>query len=274
MTRSLSGLRRHELVDRMHEQRDELNTARDQTERLLRAIIDLGSELDLGATLQRIVTAATDLTGAPYGAIGVRGQDGRIVKFVHSGISAEIQRMIGRTPVGKGLLGIPLNDEQVVRIADLTEHSATVGFPEHHHPRMRAFLGLPIMVRGDVFGSLYLADDDPVRAFSDTDEMMVLGLCVGCGHGYRQRTAVRAGYRRCGMDEGQPRNHHRVVVGSRGGHLAAATDRRTSLRVDGRRTGDRAGAFGPGTPRWRPTSSPYPQRRVRTQIWLWGNRFQ
>lgn len=175
VTRSLSGLRRHELVDRMHEQRDELNTARDQTERLLRAIIDLGSELDLGATLQRIVTAATDLTGAPYGAIGVRGQDGRIVKFVHSGISAEIQRMIGRTPVGKGLLGIPLNDEQVVRIADLTEHSATVGFPEHH-PRMRAFLGLPIMVRGDVFGSLYLADDDPVRAFSDTDEMMVLGL--------------------------------------------------------------------------------------------------
>lgn len=175
VSRSLAGLRRHELVDRMHEQLDELHTARDQTERLLRAIIVLGSELDLGATLQRIVTAATDLIDAPYGAIGVRGQDGGIVKFVHSGIGAEIQRLIGRTPVGKGLLGIPLNDERVVRMGDLSEHSATVGFPEHH-PRMRAFLGLPIMVRGEVFGSLYLADDDPERTFSETDEMMVQGL--------------------------------------------------------------------------------------------------
>jgi len=60
VSRSLAGLRRRELVDRMHEQLDELLTARDQTERLLRAIVDIGSELDLSATLQRIVAAATD----------------------------------------------------------------------------------------------------------------------------------------------------------------------------------------------------------------------
>ena len=175
VTRSLAGLRRRELVDPIHEQLDELLTGRDQTERLLRAIVDIGSELHVGATLQRIVTAATDLIDAPYGAIGVRGQDGGIVTFVHSGMSAEIQQSIGRQPVGKGLLGIPLDDARVLRLGDLSEHSATVGFPEHH-PRMRAFLGIPITVRGEVFGSLYLADDDPTRTFTGTDEMMVQGL--------------------------------------------------------------------------------------------------
>lgn len=175
VSRSLAGLRRRELVDRMHEQLDEFLTARDQTERLLRAIVDIGSELDLGATLHRIITAATDLIDAPYGAIGVRGQDGGIVTFVHAGISAEIERLIGRLPAGKGLLGIPIVNGQSLRLGDVTEHSAAVGFPEHH-PKMRAFLGVPIMVRGEVFGSLYLADDDSTRTFSETDEMMVQGL--------------------------------------------------------------------------------------------------
>lgn len=175
VSRSLAELRRRELVDRMHEQLDELLAARDQTERLLRAIVEIGSELDLGATLERIVVAARDLIDAPYGAIGIRGQHGAIATFVHSGIDAETEHQIGRLPVGKGLLGVPLTNGQPLRLSDLTTHAAVVGFPEHH-PQMRAFLGVPMTVRGEVFGTLYLADDDPVRTFSETDEMMVQGL--------------------------------------------------------------------------------------------------
>lgn len=158
------------LVQRMHQQLDELLAGRDQMERLLRAIVDIGSYADLDATLYRIATAAMELTAAHYGALAVRGDDGRMLSFVHAGMDAEVVREIGHLPVGKGVLGVVLEPTGVLRLDDLSAHPAAVGFPAHHPP-MRAFLGVPITIRGSVFGSLYVADDRPDKAFTESDEI-------------------------------------------------------------------------------------------------------
>jgi signal transduction histidine kinase len=154
---------------------DELLAARDQIEQLLRVIVEISSDLDLDATLRRIVHAARDLTSAPYGALAVRDPGGTLISFLHEGIDADRVRQIGPLPVGKGILSVSLLDTPALRLDDLTQHPAAVGFPEQH-PAMRAFLGVPITIRGTVFGSLYLTHDDPARVFSESDEVAARAL--------------------------------------------------------------------------------------------------
>jgi signal transduction histidine kinase len=167
-------LGRRGLVGRMHEQLDELLAARDQMEQLLRLIVGIGSDLDLDTTLGRIVAAAMGLTGARYGALGVRAPDGTLSSFLHAGIDADTVRAIGHLPAGKGVLGVLLTRTEPLRLDDLTQHSAGVGFPEHHPP-MRSFLGVPIMIRGALFGSLYLGDERE-GVFSESDETAACAL--------------------------------------------------------------------------------------------------
>lgn len=167
---AFARLGRHELVQEMHHQLDEFLAARDQTEKLLHVILGITSDLDLDATLDRIVTAAIQLTGARYGALAVRAADGVLTSFLHQGIDAETMQRIGPLPVGKGVLGVPLENTPALRLDDLAAHAAAAGFPPHH-PRMRAFLGVPITVRGNVFGSLYVAHEQPGRTFSESDEV-------------------------------------------------------------------------------------------------------
>jgi len=174
---AFAGLGRRGLVDRMHEQLDELLAARDQMEQLLQVIVEIGSDLDLDATLHRIVCAARVLTSAPYGALAVRDADGGLVSFTHEGIDAETVRRIGPLPVGKGVLSLSVLDTPALRFDDLTKHPAAVGFPEHHPP-MQAFLAVPITVRGTVFGNLYLTHDQPGRLFSEPDEVAARALAV------------------------------------------------------------------------------------------------
>ena len=154
---------------------DELLAARDQMEQLLRVIVEISSDLDLDATLRRIVHAARDLTSAPYGALAVRDPGGTLISFLHEGIDADRVRQIGPLPVGKGILSVSLLDTPALRLDDLTQHPAAVGFPEQH-PAMRAFLGVPFTIRGTVFGSLYLTHDDPARVFSESDEVAARAL--------------------------------------------------------------------------------------------------
>ncbi|MBV9090835.1 MAG: GAF domain-containing sensor histidine kinase [Mycobacteriaceae bacterium] len=171
---AFARLGRRGLVEQMHQHLDELLAARDQMERLLELVVDIGSDLDLNTTLRRTITAAMRLTGAQYGALGVRGPDGALAEFLHAGIDAETVGQIGRLPVGKGLLGLLLNQTNPVRLDDLSTHPATVGFPAHHPP-MRAFLGAPITIRGEVFGSLYLAGAES-HPFSESDETAARAL--------------------------------------------------------------------------------------------------
>jgi signal transduction histidine kinase len=167
---ALAQLGRHELMDGIRHQLDELTAARDQTEKLLHVVLGINSDLELDATLDRIVDAAMELTGARYGALAVRAEDGRMLSFIHHGMDAETIANIGDLPVGKGLLSIPLDDTPALRLDELCTHPGAAGFPEDH-PAMHAFLGVPITVRDNVFGSLYLTHDEIGRTFSESDEV-------------------------------------------------------------------------------------------------------
>ena len=157
-----------------------LLAARDQMEQLLGLIVGIGSDLNLEATLNRIIDAAMALTGARFGALGVRGDDGRLATFLHAGMDEQTARRIGHPPVGKGLLGFLLEQHEPLRLDDLREHPATAGFPEHHPP-MAAFLGVPILIRGTVFGSLFLTDLPSERTFTESDEVVATALAAAAG---------------------------------------------------------------------------------------------
>src|SRR6201997_203589 len=135
-------------------------------EHLVRVIVEINSDLDLDVTLHRIVSAAMELTGAPYGALGIRASDGTLVSFVHTGIEDGPARQLGDLPVGERL-----------RIDDLTAHPMATGLPAHDPP-MRALLGIPITVRAADFGNLYLADDRPGRVFSEAQEGAVRAMAT------------------------------------------------------------------------------------------------
>ena len=144
-------------------------------ERLLRVISDIGSDLSLDATLHRIAVGAKEVTRARYGALAVRAPDSTLLSFVHAGMDDDVVGLIGHLPVGKGLLGVPLDDNVALRLDDLTTHPATAGFPEHHPP-MKAFVGVPITIRDVAFGTLYVTDDAPERKFTEADEIAVRAL--------------------------------------------------------------------------------------------------
>jgi serine phosphatase RsbU (regulator of sigma subunit)/anti-sigma regulatory factor (Ser/Thr protein kinase)/transcriptional regulator with GAF, ATPase, and Fis domain len=148
----------------MDEQLDELRAARDQLEQLVQVIVEIGSNLDLDVTLHRIVKAAMDLTGARYGALGIRGPDGALVSFISAGMADDTALRLGDLPVGDGL-----------RLADLSAHPEAARL-HAHDPQVRALLGIPITVRAADFGNLYLADDRPGRVFSDSQEGAVRAL--------------------------------------------------------------------------------------------------
>jgi signal transduction histidine kinase len=194
---AFAGLGQRRLVGRMHEQLDELLASRDQMEQLLRLIVEIGSDLDLDSTLRRIILAARELTSARYGALAIRDPGGVLLSFVHDGIDADTARRIGPLPVGKGVLSLSLFDTPALRLDDLAKHSAAVGFPRHH-PSMQAFLGVPITIRGTVFGNLYLTHDEPGRLFSESDEVAARALALAAAVAIdnaqifeRERTAVR-----------------------------------------------------------------------------------
>lgn len=147
---------------------------------LLAAVQAISSDLDLHSVLERIVDAARALTGARYGALGVRGGDRDLSDFIALGIDAETHAKIGDLPRGRGVLGLLLDDPTAIRLDDIGGHPASFGFPAHHPP-MKSFLGVPIRVRGSVFGNLYLTEKDGATSFSDEDESVVQALADAAG---------------------------------------------------------------------------------------------
>ncbi|HXO82842.1 MAG TPA: SpoIIE family protein phosphatase [Mycobacterium sp.] len=157
---------RRDLGNRTHKHIDDVGATRDEMEYLVQVIVEIGSVLNLDATLHRIVDAAMRLTGARYGALGIRAHDGTLASFIHVGIDDDTARRFGDLPVGDGL-----------RVDDLSAQPQAIGL-HAHDPPMRAFLGIPITVRAAVFGNLYLADDRPDRVFSDFQESAVRALAT------------------------------------------------------------------------------------------------
>src|SRR5215212_6446534 len=140
---ALSGIR---LTEQLTEVQDRLSfVARTQArvQNLLDAFLSVSTGLELDSTLHRIVTAATELVDARYGAVGVLGRGGGLGAFIHVGIDDELAARLGALPEGKGVLGQLITDPRPLRITDLGQHPASVGFPPNH-PEMRSFLGVPV----------------------------------------------------------------------------------------------------------------------------------
>ncbi|GAB88818.1 GAF domain-containing sensor histidine kinase [Gordonia rhizosphera] len=147
---------------------------------LLEAVLVVGQGLELDEALQRIVEMATSVVDARYGALGVRGPDGGLSAFVNTGLSKAQRARMEHLPIGRGVLGLLIDHPQVLRIPELSKHPASVGFPEGHPP-MHTFLGAPIIVRGSVFGSIYLTEKQSALEFSEVDETLVAVLAVAAG---------------------------------------------------------------------------------------------
>ncbi|WP_236594317.1 sensor histidine kinase [Saccharothrix sp. 6-C] len=178
--RLLGGLRLDELLDEVRERLTEIASTRDKMQGLLDAVIAVGAGLELDSTLQRIVQAAVELVGARYGALGVLGTQENLSEFVYVGIDPETRLHMGHLPEGKGLLGLLIKDPRAIRLHDLAEHPASVGFPANHPP-MHSFLGVPVRVRDEVFGNLYMTEKIDGNDFSADDEVVLTALAAAAG---------------------------------------------------------------------------------------------
>lgn len=155
----------------LENERSRLNLA-SQLEVVSRSVLAVTSELELDTVLRRIVDLAAELAGARYAALGIPGLDGELISFITSGMTEAEEERIGHRPRGLGILGLLLIEPRTIRLADLTSHPASVGFPESHPP-MRSFLGVPIVARGRVLGNLYLTEKRYGGDFTDEDARLV-----------------------------------------------------------------------------------------------------
>ncbi len=156
------------------------NHAQRQTAGLVEAGLALASELDLDALLQRIADLAREVVGARYGAVGVVGEDGLLLRFVYSGIDQVTADKIGDLPHGRGVLGVLLEEGRPIRMREISEHPDSYGFPLNHPP-MHSFLGVPIIVRDHVFGRLYLTEKQGGSEFTKDDERIAMTLAAQAG---------------------------------------------------------------------------------------------
>jgi signal transduction histidine kinase len=148
----------------------------DKLRRLLHVGTTLVGELDPGTVLRRILEEAVELTGARYAALGVLDESRtHLGQFLTLGIDEATQHSIGERPRGRGLLGVLIEDPQPLRVAEVCEHPLSYGFPPDHPP-MRTFLGVPITIRSEAWGNLYLAEKRGGEPFSDDDEEAVIVL--------------------------------------------------------------------------------------------------
>jgi two-component system, NarL family, sensor histidine kinase DevS len=153
---------------------------RERMRGLLEAVVAIGSGLDLESTLRRIVETAVGLVDAGYGALGVIGDDRRLAEFIPVGVSQEEIGRIHHWPEGRGLLGLLIEDPRPLRLADIAAHPASSGFPDGH-PSMRSFLGVPVRVRDEVFGNLYLTNKQGAGEFTEDDEAVLVALGAAAG---------------------------------------------------------------------------------------------
>jgi signal transduction histidine kinase len=147
---------------------------------LLAANRTITADLTLPTVLRRIVEAGCQLVRARYGALGVVAPDGGLAEFVHVGLDERTVGRIGHLPEGKGLLGALIDDPRTIRLRSIEDDPRSVGFPPHHPP-MTSFLGVPVLVRGKVFGNLYLTERIDGGEFTADDEELVAALAATAG---------------------------------------------------------------------------------------------
>ncbi|MEG3627880.1 sensor histidine kinase [Streptomyces poriticola] len=177
----LPQLRLDELLEELQARLDAARGTRDRVHSLLEAVLSVGRELDLEQALRSIVEAAAALVDAEYAALGVIGPDGgRLSAFHTVGVDERQIARIGHLPEGHGILGELIRNPEPLRLAKLSDHPSSYGFPAHHPP-MHTFLGVPIRVRDQVFGNLYLTEKRGGQQFDEDDESVLATLAVAAG---------------------------------------------------------------------------------------------
>jgi signal transduction histidine kinase len=176
----LSRVHLDELLQELLERVGDVVASRERLRSLLDAVVAIGADLDVHSTLERIVTSACQLVGARYGALGVIGDDRRLVEFITHGLSPAEHEAIGSLPTGRGVLGLLIDEPWPVRMPDITKHPSSYGFPPNH-PKMHSFLGVPVRIRDRVYGNLYLSEKQGAAEFTDDDEQIVVALAAAAG---------------------------------------------------------------------------------------------
>jgi signal transduction histidine kinase len=150
-----------------------------EPERLQR-LIEVGrgllSELHVEAVLDRVLETARELTGARFAAMGVLDADRqRLARFVTRGVDEQTHRAIGDLPHGRGILGVLIQDPRPLRLHDVNSDPRSFGFPAGHPP-MATFLGVPVTIRGEAWGNLYLCEKEDGEDFNQADELSTVVL--------------------------------------------------------------------------------------------------
>ena len=174
-------LRLDVLLAELMERASEVLETQGRLRALLDAVVSIAEDLALEAVLQRIVTVACELVGAKYGALGVLSPDHRSLSdFITVGLTAEEVEGIGDLPQGKGILGILIDQPEPLTLGQLGAHPKSYGFPPGHPP-MSTFLGVPVRIRNQVFGNLYLTEKADGKQFTEEDEQLVVALAIAAG---------------------------------------------------------------------------------------------
>jgi len=175
----LPHLRLDDLLAELQSRLQTVLDTRDRTHALLEAVVAVGSHLELEVVLRQIVEAAVELVSARYGALGVVGEGGRLAEFVPVGLDESEIARIHHWPEGRGLLGKLITDPHPLRLHDISADPGSSGFPEGHPP-MRSFLGVPVRIRDEVYGNLYLTEKQG-GDFDEEDEALVQALAAAAG---------------------------------------------------------------------------------------------
>ncbi|HUI03549.1 MAG TPA: GAF domain-containing protein [Acidimicrobiales bacterium] len=149
--------------------------------RLLESVLLLQADLSLPVLLRHIVEEGCSMVGARFGALGVLNEERTALsEFITVGIDRDTYEQIGSLPTGRGVLGLLITDPKPLRLANISLHAESVGFPPHHPP-MTSFLGVPVTARNEVYGNLYLTEKIGWSEFTKDDEDLVNALAQAAG---------------------------------------------------------------------------------------------
>jgi len=207
-----------------------MHMPQDHDRELFSAVVAVAAGLELGSTLRRIVQGAVDLVDAQFGALGVLDADGLLVDFVHVGVDAQTAAGIGPLPGGRGILGLLTTHPVPIRIDDIARHPASVGFPPGHPP-MSSFLGVPVRVRGEVFGNLYLTEKRGGRPFTAEDERTVMALAAAAAVAIENARLYETSRKRQAWLEGIAEISNAVLSGSQADEVLPMIARRARALI-------------------------------------------
>jgi signal transduction histidine kinase len=150
-------------------------------QRLIAAVLMITADVEQSDLLRHLVEEAQSLVGARYAALGILNPTRTgLEEFITMGLSEEEEARIGSRPVGRGVLGLLITEPKPLLLSHLEDHPNRYGFPPGHPP-MTTFLGVPVRVRNDVYGNLYMTDKIGGGDFTDEDEALVEALALAAG---------------------------------------------------------------------------------------------